>query len=210
MTYTSLIQVDELLRSDHFYLENTDECYFWGEYTARRGYGHSTTNQLVLNFKKPNTEKNKPSYHYKAKAIKEVAKLLEVHLGHVLSLVSLVPVPPSKAKNHPDYDDRLVQVLSLLSKSVKDVHFCELIHQMVSKEAVHLNADRPTPAAIKDDYRVEPSHLNDLRNDVIIFDDMLTTGSHFKAMQRTILEVKPDTNIIGLFIARRAPESDFI
>ena len=42
--------IDELTRRDHYYLDET-ECVFIGEYTARAGYQHSQTNQLILNLK---------------------------------------------------------------------------------------------------------------------------------------------------------------
>jgi hypothetical protein len=45
-----LTKIDDLTRPDHFYLTPEDACYFLGEYTARKGYAFSPTNQLVLNF----------------------------------------------------------------------------------------------------------------------------------------------------------------
>ena len=42
-----LTQIDELMLPDHVYLDDEDTCYFLGEYTARQGYGYSTTNQLI-------------------------------------------------------------------------------------------------------------------------------------------------------------------
>ena len=47
-----LTKIDDLARPDHFYLTADDECYFLGEYTARKGFAFSPTNQLILNFKK--------------------------------------------------------------------------------------------------------------------------------------------------------------
>jgi hypothetical protein len=47
-----LTKIDELALPDHFYLTAADDCYFLGEYTARKGYAFSATNQLVLNFQK--------------------------------------------------------------------------------------------------------------------------------------------------------------
>ena len=39
--------------------------------------------------------------------------------------------------------------------------------------------------------------------EIAIFDDLLTTGSHFKAMKLALRRVFPDTSISGIFIARR-------
>ena len=45
-----LTKIDDLALPDHYYLTAEDDCYFLGEYTARKGYAFSPTNQLVLNF----------------------------------------------------------------------------------------------------------------------------------------------------------------
>jgi len=40
-----------------------------------------------------------------------------------------------------------------------------------------------------------------------LFDDVLTTGAHFKAAQSILQKTFPDVRVIGLFIARRVPET---
>lgn len=50
---TKIQRIDGLSSADHFFLEASDECYFFGEYTARGGFGFSDTNDLVHSFKKP-------------------------------------------------------------------------------------------------------------------------------------------------------------
>jgi predicted amidophosphoribosyltransferase len=40
-----------------------------------------------------------------------------------------------------------------------------------------------------------------------LFDDMLTTGAHFRASEAVLQKAFPGVRIIGLFIARRVPES---
>ena len=54
--------VGDLERPDHWYLDPTDVCAFFGEYTARAGYGHSSTNQLIHNLKKNPESANTPQY----------------------------------------------------------------------------------------------------------------------------------------------------
>jgi hypothetical protein len=56
-----LTEIDDLTRPDHFYLTPEDACYFLGEYTARKGYAFSPTNQLVLNFKKSLDKLHRPA-----------------------------------------------------------------------------------------------------------------------------------------------------
>jgi len=40
-----------------------------------------------------------------------------------------------------------------------------------------------------------------------LFDDVLTTGAHFKAAQSLLNKAFPGVRVIGLFIARRVPET---
>jgi predicted amidophosphoribosyltransferase len=43
--------------------------------------------------------------------------------------------------------------------------------------------------------------------DIGLFDDVLTTGAHFRAAHSVLKRAFPNARIIGLFIARRVPES---
>lgn len=44
-----LQQIDELLRPQHFFIADDDDCYFLREYTAGAGFSHGETNQIILN-----------------------------------------------------------------------------------------------------------------------------------------------------------------
>ena len=57
-----LIKIDDLTRPDHSHLTAGDTCYFLGEYTARKGYAFSATNNLVLNFKKSMTTRGQAQW----------------------------------------------------------------------------------------------------------------------------------------------------
>jgi hypothetical protein len=57
-----LRKVSDLERPDHWYLTAKDDCVFFGEYTARGGYGHSSTNQLIHNLKKKPELVGTPQY----------------------------------------------------------------------------------------------------------------------------------------------------
>lgn len=45
-----LTKIDELTIGQHYHLDASDTCFF-GEYTARKGFGFSETNQLIHNLK---------------------------------------------------------------------------------------------------------------------------------------------------------------
>ena len=107
-----LTKIDDLTRPDHSYLSAADDCYFLGEYTARKGFAFSTTNQLIFNLKKGIERRDKPEWQYKERAILTAAAALRASLNDkARQMLTFVPVPPSKAKTDPLYDDRLIQVL---------------------------------------------------------------------------------------------------
>src|ERR1700684_2001923 len=103
-----LTKIDDLTRSDHWYLSESDHCFFLGEYTARKGFAFSATNQLILNFKKSVTTRNTAQWRYKERAIAQAAAAFRTAIADAaLNKATLVPIPPSKAKSDPLYDDRL-------------------------------------------------------------------------------------------------------
>jgi hypothetical protein len=119
-----------------------------------------------------------------------------------LTQATLVPIPPSKVKTDPNYDDRMVQVCrGIRAPAPTDVR--ELIEQIASTDTFK-GGHRKSPAELRQNYRIAENQLPNLRGIVGIFDDVLTTGSHFKAVKQMILERAPHARVIGLFVARRA------
>jgi len=51
--------------------------------------------------------------------------------------------------------------------------------------------------------------LKDFPVTVGVVDDLLTTGSHFRAVKDMIFEKKPNCRVVGFFIARRAIPDPF-
>lgn len=67
-------EIDDLIRREHFRLSAADRCYFIGEYTARKGYDYSATNDLILNFKKSMGRRGNPhEWKHKERAIRQAA-----------------------------------------------------------------------------------------------------------------------------------------
>ncbi|AJQ92296.1 hypothetical protein [Gynuella sunshinyii] len=205
--YDKFTQVDDSIRGDHYYLAPEDYCVFFGEYTARLGYSHSKTNQLIVNLKWGMEFKGTSRFRYKDKAIKTVANCLRL-IANPENL-TFVPIPPSKASDDPLYDDRLVQILEAFCKIMPLAHFSEILKQKASTRSSHECADgnRLKPDELEANYEIDNSKFDEVRENIVIFDDMLTTGSHFKAAQSVLHRVLPDRKIAGLFIARRVPES---
>ena len=201
-------KVDELAQPDHSYLSENDICYFIGEYTARKWYAYSDTNNLISNFKKEMDREGKPEWWHKGMAIQQIATTFGEALGEgPLRSLTFVPIPPSVAKSDPMHDDRLSQMLRAMDPSV-NVDIRELVVQIVSTPKSSSNENRLPPSEREKLYRLDELLTDPVPNCIAIVDDLLTTGSHFKAMEAVLVRRFPSTPIMGLFVARRVPDTD--
>lgn len=208
-----LTKIDALTRGDHSYLREEDNCLFLGEYTARKGYSHSATNNLIINFKKPMDRQGRPEWPHKARNIRKAAAALHKAFGNTdLQRYTFVPIPPSKSSADPMYDNRMMEMLTHLNAHVRrsrgyDIDIRELVRQTQSTAAAHDTDIRPTPAELARLYRIEQDGLAGVRDGLLICDDVLTTGCHFRAMEHVLSAALPGRPCYGVFLARRTPEA---
>jgi predicted amidophosphoribosyltransferase len=200
-----ILKIDSLTLPDHFYLDAQDNCYYAGEYTAGEGHAHSETNQLIHNFKKTMDKRGTAQWQHKELAILKAAKIFRSAIKEE-ARITFVPVPPSKVKSDPLYDDRMLRMLQATS-SGRQSDIRELVVQLQSTQAAHLAQQRPTPEELVANYHLDESLAEPAPQFIFIVDDVLTTGCHFKAVQRLLLQRFPQARIEGLFLARRAPKS---
>jgi hypothetical protein len=196
-----LLQIDEQSRPDHYYLADSDDCCYILEYTPREGPLFSATNQLIFNLKKAVDRKGKPEYHHKEQAINKAGDLFrEVLNEDWLSAVTLVPIPCSKVKDDPLYDDRIVRVLVRMMRGLQsDIR--DMIFQSENIESFHTGC-RLAPDQLKAYWSLDESLCHGRPAAIAVFDDMLTTGSHFKAAKMLIEDRWPDMLVFGVFLAR--------
>ena len=170
-----------------------------------QGYQGSPTNQLIFNLKKRVTRRGLPDWHYKGQAIREVATALRAAINHeFLDKITFVPMPPSKARGDPLYDDRMTQVCAAIRlRPPLDVR--ELIVQPASTPAAHGTDNRPAPQDIEALYEVDVALAHSPRKFIFIVDDVLTTGAHFVAAKSMLTRQFSTTPVVGIFVARRVP-----
>lgn len=102
-----LQKIDELLLPSHRYLTPEDECFFFMTY-SRLGLGFTPENDLIMNFKKKMDRKGRGEWAYKEQAIQKVSNLFIQGISPIDdSGIVLVPIPPSRMKGDPLYDDRI-------------------------------------------------------------------------------------------------------
>lgn len=201
-----LREIGEIERPDHFYLTTDHECVYFGEYTARKGWSHSSTNQIINNIKKHQNTRLTPQWHYKLREIERVGRLIRRNLkADALGSITFVPAPPSKCRTDPDYDDRIAMIAREVGGNI-DVR-C-LLETSQTREPAHHSDERPKPAALVAGMRFRSEQLaaKPLGSQVIILDDVLVTGATFAACYQLIVEHQPDATVFGMFVARRVPE----
>ena len=165
------------------------------------------TNHLIFNFKKPVDRRGRPEWRYKEQAIRAAARAFR-HALHpeAFDRLTFVPIPPSKARGDPLYDDRLTRMLrNIRPAPLLDIR--ELVVQTQSTEAAHGRDVRPQPEEIASLYRLDEALTKPMPRIVALVDDLLTTGAHFRAAKSVVSARLPDVALIGLFIARRAPDT---
>jgi len=185
-------------------LRKEDECYYLREYTPHAGYDFSTTNNLIQNLKKPVARRGLAEYQYKEQAIDRAGRELKSAINlNFLRSVTLVPMPPSCAKDDVDYDDRMLRIINVMVQGVSaDVR--ELIFQTLSHPPYHGGAPR-NPVALAHYYAIDEALADPEPITLAVFDDILTTGAHFRAAKRILLERFPSADVIGFFLARCVP-----
>jgi hypothetical protein len=212
-----LTWIDQTNRDQHAFLQEGDRCLFFGEYFAGQGYQGGGTNQLIFNLKTlPSIARSNPARRgYKESAIATVAAGLRRVLGRdQVERLTFVPIPPSKTSEHPDYDDRLIRALTAGCVGFdSDVRL--LLRRLSSTGSDHNAGARLTPEALHSLLALDSVELasKPIREAIVLFDDVITSGKSFKCCERRLRELVPASiPIIGLFVARRIlanPIDDF-
>lgn len=197
-----LSEIDDSNRADHTRLLVDDACLYLYEYTSGRDYSFSATNNLINNLKKKPTA-SAAQLRYKAGAITACSTDLRTALNpRWLDVATIVPIPGSKAANHPDVDNRMEQVARQIRP---DLDVRNLVTQAQSTNAAHEVGigDRVTVEELLELYSIDEAIAASAPQQIGILDDVLTAGTHFRAMKIKLGERFPGVTITGLFIARR-------
>jgi predicted amidophosphoribosyltransferase len=168
-----------LLMGEHCYLDSTDECYFTDDYES---YNRLGMKAQILSLKRGNES-----------VILDLARQLSLALPREwTSNYTFVPMPPSSAATNP---------LRRMLKQLDVGDSRDLLVQMKDTPPSH-NGWRPMP-----EQRAKLLTLNELEvdpepNTIVIVDDVLATGSHFRAAKMAVRRRWPHMRVIGVFLAR--------
>jgi hypothetical protein len=126
--------------------------------------------------------------------------------------IALIPIPPSKARTDPMYDPRMLEMLTRMAAQVSlplDIRDCLSFSGQYG--ACHLNGVRATPDQLYADltFDLAVGRPQQPPGSIMVFDDVLTAGSHYAAVSRKLRDVFPNVPIYGSFIARRVIPNPF-
>ena len=194
---------------NHRCLDPDDVCLFY-ETREHHQPGDSPSSwsfayRIIMNFKKPPSRKEKPEWRYKEEAIGIIsndlsALLRSLNLGN---RYLLVPAITSRCKSDPEYDDRLIMVCRSAAEGIGNVECRELLLARRTVTSSSKGGDRSVRATLGNiDVCPFPQDSAVRYDAVLVFDDVLTTGAHFKACQAALLEIFGTTPIVGVFWAR--------
>lgn len=118
---------------------------------------------------------------------------------------TFVPTPSSRIPDHPEYENRASRVLREVCSTL-DVRF--LVHQSVSTSVTHLMDRRFTIEQLVAIYSISIDQMEPAPEHIVVVDDIVATGLHYRAMVHLLRNAFPRVPISGLFLARRAHELD--
>jgi hypothetical protein len=200
-------KIDDQNRGEHYILTADDECFFLFEYTSRKDYTFSDTNSLISNLKKPPSLRGTAQYQHKINAINSSSLALSGAINpRWLVNATLVPVPPSKARSDPEYDDRISRICrAILSRSGHPIDVRELVFQSQSLPADHESGgQRQSVDDLLAVYQIDELQVASAApQNIGVVDDVLTNGRHFRAMKTVLQRRFIGVRVVGFFIARR-------
>lgn len=201
--------MDETVTGQHAALRlPDDECFYLLEFHPGKRYGFNPDNDLVKNLKRRIDRSGVIALKRKEWALRDIAYLLRPALASLFDFAAttFVPVPPSKGRSDPFYDHRVARLLGLACPASADIR--ELIVCREGRDPAHFNAVRPTAAMLMENYVLgdvgSDAGAGTVRERIVVFDDVVTSGNHFVACRQFLLTHFPGREVVGVFVARRA------
>lgn len=197
----ALRRLDGALRREHAFVEAGDEIHFFHDYLPGKGREGGPGNALILDLKTEADAARTVRWRSRRKrlATEACAELLRAAWPadwrrHTV----VVPTPPSKPRGDPNYDARLPRILNMAG-----LLFADCVVQVRPLDTSHTSAVRPDLRSLAQAYGVDEIFAPPSPERLIVLDDVLTTGRHFRAMDQVLRAAFPEVEIIGVFLARR-------
>ena len=187
------------------FLQNDASYCTYARIRLPGGYSESTANHLICNLKIPvGVRVSNPSrWLHKVRATRQFAsELKDLLIGAADLNVPICFLPTSKKSDDPDYDPRWDMVAEALRNSEPRFRIETPFEVITSTEAYHSSGQTRNPSTIKQNLQWTGFDNNDFE-EIVLIDDVLTTGAHFVAARALIQEnLEHPVNVSGVFWAK--------
>lgn len=175
------------------------DCWVYArEYISGVGY-REPMNSRILNFKKSLLKKRTKEWKYREKAIKQFKKDIESLLGSYPKIV-LTAVPSSKRKDDPEYTNRFEDLFREILKSHPEWIVEWPIEIKETTESSH-NSGQKDPDLLMENY-IWKGFKHGKPEVLCVFDDIITTGAHLRAVSDFLRSHNYKGKIIGICWAK--------
>lgn len=207
MSAKEWIRADELWMAGRGNLEAEDQCFFYYVRDAR-GWRASHDNDEMWDLKHDPIEHppgTRP-YEHKMRAIDGCGAHLADFLASIYPSFNgvqqvLVPMPTSIPRGEPGYDDRMDRICDIAAGLAPWVSVSRVLDSASTVQKSHMGGTRDVEQ-IYSNTVCERIPQGPLAKVAILVDDVLTTGAHYAACKRRLLEANPHIGlVIGAFMA---------
>jgi hypothetical protein len=183
-----------------YFMQPTDEALYARDYISHGNWQSSDANNLIQNLKKDVSKKGTREWPHKVRAIQRFGFELS-EIFHLNSHYAVAAIPTSRRPDDPLYDSRLDDAIKELVRLRPLVSIHAPAGFRESHTPQHVLGERMRPDAIYE--KLEWYGFDGPAPAVLcLIDDLITCGSHFKAMQRLITEHHRNTSVFGVFWAK--------
>lgn len=194
------MRCEESISCPRYLLAADTYTYYLLEYVSGGSYKQFPGVSCVCNFKMPVEAKHEYRWDYKQEAIHYFANQIILGINPPRDDTILIPMPTSKPRRHPEFDSRLDDVVNIIYHTTgQQIGFNFDVKQ--DALAYHNSGAPRNPAAIMDNIYFTPFQTRPPLN-IVLIDDVVTTGAHFLACERILKQAEPSATVTGLFLAK--------
>ena len=186
------------------YLDESDACLYYMDKTSGRP-SDSEPNQLIYNLKISPVDMTDAQRRAgsKDKAIRrcadDIADLLEHWVTVTPENTILVPIPPSKPVGTRGYDNRMTLVCERVQAKTR-IRCIDCLSTKTDMGAMHEGDFGRDVERLRQNTAFDPGMIPDGIRNVLLVDDQLTKGTHFKAVKPMFVEL--GYAVAGVFWAK--------
>ncbi len=195
-------KIDAIELENLQYLNADDICYYAKDFFSGTGYQGGEVNNDIFNFKKKPNERGQ---NYRTEAIYKFA--LETSVLFDCEGEGTYPVtaiPSSKAKSDPNYTKRFEDFFSELIKLRPCLDVIWPVSIKTTVIPAHAGGIR-NPKNIEENYIFNGFEGN-TPDYILVFDDVLTSGAHFRAFKDFLKKSGYGGKVYGIFWAKSKRE----